>query len=450
MKKTLLTLLAALPLAASAQVLRIEIPDTTLQNGANLWVGYTYAPLKFDKKGVFEMDGKDLKNKGMAAVMLKDYSFYRVVLEPGKRQNLKITTKNGKKTVKYSGDNVAMAEFMNKFEDFSPARNWDMEQKQKKKDTISFADAFKKLDADHEVLTKMVGKIKDADDQKTCSKSLLMKYLMNKIALQKDYVKAHKLNAKTDPKLKALMGEIQPNDSDYASYGLVTSLVEYNLPKNESDYKDVTEYGIDYLNSIDKTVSEKKQKAAMLEGFVGRVIDADGMDVEKFWTRAIELCDKASLAKYQFIVDSRKSTKSGMKCPDAEFCDADGKVHHLSEFFGKVLYIDLWTTWCMPCCMEIPYMEKMVEHYKDNDKIQFISISLDQDRNAWLKKIKKDKPAWPQFNANKEQDIALSKQWGISGIPRFLIINADGTINNANAFRPSNENFIKNIDAILK
>ena len=142
MKKTLLTLLAALPLAASAQVLRIEIPDTTLQNGANLWVGYTYAPLKFDKKGVFEMDGKDLKNKGMAAVMLKDYSFYRVVLEPGKRQNLKITTKNGKKTVKYSGDNVAMAEFMNKFEDFSPARNWDMEQKQKKKDTISFADAF--------------------------------------------------------------------------------------------------------------------------------------------------------------------------------------------------------------------------------------------------------------------------------------------------------------------
>ena len=131
MKKTLLTLLAALPLAASAQVLRIEIPDTTLQNGANLWVGYTYAPLKFDKKGVFEMDG-DLKNKGMAAVMLKDYSFYRVVLEPGKRQNLKITTKNGKKTVKYSGDNVAMAEFMNKFEDFSPARNWDMEQKQKK------------------------------------------------------------------------------------------------------------------------------------------------------------------------------------------------------------------------------------------------------------------------------------------------------------------------------
>ena len=73
MKKTLLTLLAALPLAASAQVLRIEIPDTTLQNGANLWVGYTYAPLKFDKKGVFEMDGKDLKNKGMAAVMLKDF-----------------------------------------------------------------------------------------------------------------------------------------------------------------------------------------------------------------------------------------------------------------------------------------------------------------------------------------------------------------------------------------
>ncbi len=450
MKKTLFTLLAALPLAVSAQVLHIEIPDTTLQNGANLWVGFTYAPLKFDNKGVFEMDGKDLKNKGTAALMLKDYSFYRVVLEPGKRQNLKITVKNGKKTVKYSGDNVAMAEFMNKFEDFGPARNWDMEQQQQKKDTISFDEAFKKLDADHDVLTKMVGKIKNADDQKTCRKSLLMKYLMNKISLQKNYVKAHKLNAKTDAKLKALMNEILPNDTDYASYGLVTTLVEYNLPKNESDYNDVTEYGIDYLNSIDKTVSDKKQKNEMLIGFVGRVIDAEGLDVDKFWARANELCDKADLAKYQFIVDSKKNTKSGMKCPDAEFSDADGKVHHLSEFFGKVLYIDLWATWCGPCCMEIPHMEKMVEHYKDNDKIQFISISLDQDRNAWLKKIKKDKPAWPQFNANKEQDIVISKQWGVSGIPRFIIINADGTINNSNAFRPSDEDFIKNIDAIIK
>ncbi len=450
MKKTLATFLACLPLAMTAQVLHIEIPDTTLQKGASLFLTNGGLPLTFDKKGSSVYDGKDLNTKTTGAVLLSDFSFYRVVLEPGKSQTVKITRKGNEKVIKYSGANVAMAEFLNKFDQFNPARDLNTEEQMQTKDTISFEEAFKKLDADNAALGKMVDKIKDTNDQNTCRKSLLMKYLINQISLQKDYITAHHLNAKTDAKLKKLMEEILPNDSDYVGSGLVTLLIGYNLPKNEGDYKDATEYGIDYLNSIDRTVSDKNLKEELISGFAGSVIDAEGVDVDKFWTRACELCDKKALAKYQFIVDSKKNTQTGMKCPDATFKDADGKTHHLSDFFGKMLYIDLWATWCGPCCMEIPYMEKMVEHYKGNDKIQFISISVDHDRDAWLKKIKKDNPAWPQFIAEKDEYNTIAKQWGVSGIPRFLIINADGTINNANAFRPSNDDFIKNIDAILK
>ena len=449
-KKTLFAALTFLPMLAQAQVLHIEVPDTALQKDAKLWVGYTYAPVDFNAKGVFDLDGKDLKNKGTAALMLNDYSFYRVVLEPGKKLNLKITRKGNKNTAKYSGSNAPMAEFLNAFDKFEPARNWDVEQNMHTTDTISFAEAFKQNDAQHDALIKMLGKVKDPADLASSKKSVLMKYLGNKISLQKDYLKAHKLNAKDDAKLKALMGEILPNDSDYATYGLVTTLVEYNLPQQSADYKDATQYAIDYLNSINSTVTDKKIKASLYEEFVGRTIDTPELDIEKFWNLVCQLCDKNIQHKFQYIVDSKKSTKSGMKCPDATFSDADGKQHHLSEFFGKVLYIDLWATWCGPCCMEIPYMEKMVEHYKDNDKLQFISISIDQDHDAWLQKIKKDKPAWPQFNANKDEYITLAKQWGITGIPRFLIINADGTINNADAFRPSDKDFVKNIDGLLK
>lgn len=450
MKKTLATALALLPLAAAAQVLHVEVPDTTLQKGASLWVGFTYAPVEFNKKGVFDFDGQGLKNKGTAALMLNDYSFYRVVMEPGKKQSLKITTKNGKKIAKYSGANTAMAEFLNSFEHFDPKRNLAMEKRMNKTDTISFAEAFKQLDAEHTELSKMVGKIKDASDKNTCAKSLKMKYLLNRISLQKDYLEAYKKDAKKDAKLKDMMDEILPNDSDYVSYELTSELIDYNMPKSQKDYKDVTAYAIDYMNCIDKTVSDKKQKNKLLSGFVANMLDADKLDVDRFWTRANELADKKTLSQFQYIVDSKKNTQTGMKCPDATFSDADGKTHKLSDFFGKVLYIDLWATWCGPCCAEIPYLEKMVEHYKGNDKIQFISISVDEKRDAWLQKIKKDNPAWPQFNANKSEYITLAKQWGITGIPRFLIINADGTINNADAFRPSNENFVKKIDAILK
>ena len=97
-----------------------------------------------------------------------------------------------------------------------------------------------------------------------------------------------------------------------------------------------------------------------------------------------------------------------MKCPNVTFSDNEGKCHHLTEFFGKVLYIDLWATWCGPCCMEIPYLEKMVDHYKGNKKVQFLSISLDENHDAWLKKIKADKPIWPQFKVNKEENRLIS------------------------------------------
>ena len=88
-------------------------------------------------------------------------------------------------------------------------------------------------------------------------------------------------------------------------------------------------------------------------------------------------------------------------------------------------------------------------HYKDNPKIQFLSISIDSKKQAWLDKLEKDKPEWLQFLCNKEEYELLSKQWGITGIPRFVIINADGTINQAEAFRPSNEQFREMIDKIL-
>jgi len=90
-----------------------------------------------------------------------------------------------------------------------------------------------------------------------------------------------------------------------------------------------------------------------------------------------------------------------------------------------------------------------VAHYKDNPKIQFISISIDSNKQAWHNKLEKDKPEWLQFLCNKEEHQLISKQWGVTGIPRFIIINADGTINNSEAFRPSAPDFRERIDKII-
>lgn len=129
-----------------------------------------------------------------------------------------------------------------------------------------------------------------------------------------------------------------------------------------------------------------------------------------------------------------------MPAYDSEFLDANGGLHRISEFKGKLLYVDFWATWCGPCKAEIPRLANLVEHYKGNDKVQFISVSVDENVDAWKKMIAKDNPRWPQFIASKEQHAKISKDWGIVGIPRFLLINVDGTINNADAIRPSDLN----------
>lgn len=135
---------------------------------------------------------------------------------------------------------------------------------------------------------------------------------------------------------------------------------------------------------------------------------------------------------------------------DFTMTDKNGKVVSLKDLRGKAVYIDCWATWCGPCCMEIPYMEKLYEHYKNNKDIELISISLDTNKNKWLNKLKEDKPKWHQFICPDNFNSQLCKNYDIDAIPRFLFFDKDGRILSLNAPRPSDERIIKYIDENLK
>ncbi|MDQ1770640.1 redoxin domain-containing protein [Labilibaculum sp. A4] len=61
-----------------------------------------------------------------------------------------------------------------------------------------------------------------------------------------------------------------------------------------------------------------------------------------------------------------------------------GKNVKLSDFKGKLIYIDFWDTWCRPCLGELPFYGKLIG--KD---VVFLSISVDQDKGKWQSFIKK-------------------------------------------------------------
>ncbi|MGF1924997.1 MAG: TlpA family protein disulfide reductase [Bacteroidia bacterium] len=128
--------------------------------------------------------------------------------------------------------------------------------------------------------------------------------------------------------------------------------------------------------------------------------------------------------------------KAGATSPLFNLADTSGRFHQLANMVGKVVYIDLWASWCGPCKEETPYLKKIYEKYKGNNKIQIISIaSFDaKNRDRRYEIIKKDEMNWLQL---EDTDDSFAKSYQANFIPRFIIVDKKGNIVDSDAPRPS-------------
>jgi|GEM_PF-4186133 len=149
-----------------------------------------------------------------------------------------------------------------------------------------------------------------------------------------------------------------------------------------------------------------------------------------------------SIIEQQLIEQDRIDSYSrvGGEMPDVPIIDQQGNEHRLSEFKGRYVYIDLWASWCGPCNQEIPYLKEL-ERTIGNDKVVFVSISIDEDFNAWKAAIKRHNLSGNQFLGNE----TLASLLKVQGIPRFLIYDKEGRLLNPDAPRPSSQMEIRRI-----
>lgn len=152
------------------------------------------------------------------------------------------------------------------------------------------------------------------------------------------------------------------------------------------------------------------------------------------------LVTEDQIRRFNLIVSQLDDQSQGHQAIDFRFNDINGKPVALSDFKGKVVYIDIWATWCGPCKGEIPYMTKLEEEYKDNPNIVFMSVSIDEQKNEqkWKDMVKEKQMKGIQlFAGDKADDIA--KPYKVRGIPRFILVGKDGKLVAADAPRPSSE-----------
>lgn len=119
----------------------------------------------------------------------------------------------------------------------------------------------------------------------------------------------------------------------------------------------------------------------------------------------------------------------------------------LSAFKGKVIYVDIWATWCGPCKEEMPYLDTLKEKYKHNNEVAFISLSIDDDtqKDRWLKFIKEKNYSANQFIINR---IRLDP-YSVTSVPRSIIIDKEFRVAMMYADAPSSPDIKKTIDKLL-
>lgn len=130
----------------------------------------------------------------------------------------------------------------------------------------------------------------------------------------------------------------------------------------------------------------------------------------------------------------------GNPAPDFTLTDVEGNSVSLDDLKGKYIYIDFWATWCGPCKEEIPYLKDLEKEYTGRN-IHFVSISFDseKDHGKWLNFVKDNEMTGIQLFADSASHEVLSNAFNIQLIPRFVMLDPEGRIVDANAPRPSDE-----------
>ena len=156
-----------------------------------------------------------------------------------------------------------------------------------------------------------------------------------------------------------------------------------------------------------------------------------------------------AMSQYERTAQMQKL--DGNPSPEFDYENHKGGKTKLSDLKGKYVYIDLWATWCGPCRQEIPYLQKIEEKYHGKN-IEFVSISIDnaKDNEKWKKFVIDKKLGGVQLFADKNWESDFVVKYGVTGIPRFILIDPKGNIVSSDAARPSSPELQTQLDTLLK
>lgn len=117
----------------------------------------------------------------------------------------------------------------------------------------------------------------------------------------------------------------------------------------------------------------------------------------------------------------------GSEAMDFTQNDVSDKPVSLSSFRGKYVLVDFWASWCKPCRIENPNVVKIYTKFKGKN-FTVLGVSLDQQKDAWLKAIQKDNLTWTHVSDLLQWNNAVAQLYRVQSIPQNFLIDPNGKI----------------------
>lgn len=203
-----------------------------------------------------------------------------------------------------------------------------------------------------------------------------------------------------------------------------------------NDISSITAEDLKTIEDI-KIPALKNEVVAYLGGFLITPGNKNMKDIYELFLA--NTTNEETKNKLKETYGKNKSLMKGMPSPKfVNYENHSGGQTSLDDLKGKYVYIDVWATWCGPCIREIPSL-KEVEKKFQGQNIEFVSTSIDQDKDheKWKTMVNAKALGGMQLFADNAWQSKFVQDYAIQGIPRFILIDPEGKIVNADAPRPS-------------